>query len=137
ARPADVAAVLEVAEKGLAGPGAATNDVLARALRTDSARVDALLPHLTATLPSKHLDALAMLADCLELTALLGVSGETLSDLALTPGTETEYKRLRRAADALFAAFRTKYGSDAEFRKKLEPYEDTLRARKRDGLVAF
>jgi Tc toxin complex TcA C-terminal TcB-binding domain/Neuraminidase-like domain/Salmonella virulence plasmid 28.1kDa A protein len=137
ARPADVAAVLDVAEKGLTGMGAATSDVLARAVRTDSARVDALLPHLTATLPSNHLDALAMLAECLELTALLGVSGETLSDLALTAGAGTEYERLRKAADTLFAAFRTKYGSDEEFRKKMEPYEDILRSRKRNGLVAF
>jgi hypothetical protein len=137
ARPANIAAVLEVVEKGLAGAGAATTDVLARALRTDSARVDALLPHVTATLPSKHLDALAMLSDCLELTALLGVSGETLSDLALIAGAGTEYDRLRKAADALFAAFRTKYGSDADFRKKIEPYEDKLRSCKRDGLVAY
>ena len=134
APPADVAAVLAVANTGVT---TATSDVLARALRTDAARIDALRPHLTATLPANRLDALAMMASCLELTGLLEISGETLRDLALTPGTGAEYGRLRRAADALFAAFRTKYESDAEFRKKIEPYEDTLRSRKRDGLVAF
>jgi hypothetical protein len=133
----DAAAVLEVAAKGLTGGAAATTEVVARALRTDSARIDALLPHLKARLPTNNVAALAMLADCLALTALLGVSGETLSDLALTAGTGTEYERLRKAADGLFAAFRTKYGSDPDFEKKLEPYEDKLRSRRRDGLVAF
>ena len=134
APPADVSAVLEAVDTGV---DAVASDVLARALRTDPARIDALRPHVTAALPTNGLDALEMLADCLALTALLGISGETLSDLALTPGTGTEYERMRKAADALFAAFRTKYGSDDEFRKKIEPYEDTLRSRKRDGLVAF
>ena len=134
APPADVPAVVEVVDTGT---GTVASDVLARALRTDPARIDALRPHVMAALPANGLDALEMLADCLALTALLGISGETLSDLALTPGTGTEYERLRKAADALFAAFRTKYGSDDEFRKKIEPYEDTLRSRKRDGLVAF
>ena len=100
-------------------------------------RIDALRPHVMQRSRPTGSMRCEMLADCLALTALLGISGETLSDLALTPGTGTEYERLRKAADALFAAFRTKYGSDDEFRKKIEPYEDTLRSRKRDGLVAF
>jgi hypothetical protein len=133
-RPTDVAAVLDAVHTGVT---AATSAVLARALRTDPARIDGLRPHLTATLPAGPLDALAMLSDCLQLAALLGVSGETLQDVALTPGTGAEYDRLRRAADGLFAAFRTKYGSEAEFRQKIEPYEDRLRSAKRDGLVAF
>ena len=131
---ADVAAVLEVVHTGVS---TATSDVLARALRTDAARIDALSPHLTATLPASRLDALGMMVACLELTALLEVSGETLYDLALAPGPEREYERLRRSADALFAAFRTKYASEAEFQQKVEPYEDMLRSLKRDGLVAF
>ena len=64
-----------------------------------------------------------MMVACLELTALLGVSGETLRDLALTPGTGTEYERLRQAADALFAAFRAKY----ELRRGVPEEDRTVR----------
>jgi len=134
----DQAAVREVVDQGVA---AATSAALARALRTDPARIEALRPHLLGQLPANPLDALAMLAQCLELIELLGISGETLKDLALTapspPPPETEYQRLRRAADGLFAAFRVKYQADAEFRRKVEPWEDKLRSRRRDGLVAY
>jgi hypothetical protein len=134
----DPAAVRSVVDGGVAAASAAS---LASALRTDAARIDGLRPHLLGQLPANPLDALAMLARCLDLIELLGISGETLKDVALTavtpPPPETEYQRLRRAADGLFAAFRAKYQGDAQFRKKVEPYEDTLRSRKRDGLVAY
>jgi hypothetical protein len=134
----DPAAVLQVIDQGVA---TVASTILARALRTDVARVDALRPHLLGQLAGNAIDAVGMLVECLDLIQLLGISGETLKDLALTattpPPAETEYQRLRRAADGLFAAFRVKYQADAQFRQKVEPYEDKLRSRKRDGFVAY
>ncbi len=120
----------------------ASTDNIAKALRTDKARIDALLPHIGQQLAAAggNLDQLVRIAACLDLMSLLGINGETLTDLAL-PSTsippEAEYPRLRRAADGVFAAFRAKYVADADFQAKVEPYEDKLRSRQRDGLAAY
>src|SRR5262249_42580206 len=109
---------------------------------TDKARIDALIPHIGPQLTAAggNLDQIGRIAACLDLMTLLGINGETLTDLAL-PSTavpsEAEYPRVRRAADGLFAAFRAKYVADADFQAKIEPYEDKLRSRQRDGLAAY
>lgn len=94
-------------------------------------------PHLI-TLPSNPFDALDVLARCLVFTEQLGVSGETLSlmikEEASSPAT---FDRLSRAAEDVFGAFRAKYPEEKTFQEKMEPFEDRLRTRKRDGLVDF
>jgi len=72
---ADIAAVLQAVEEGVTTSPPATpvaSDVLARALRTDTARIDSLRSHLAAVLPANPLDAMAVLSGALGLAVLLG-----------------------------------------------------------------
>lgn len=109
---------------------------LAGVLRTDRARIGSLKPHLT--LPAAPFEALDTLARCLALTNLLGVSGETLI-LMTKEGADAAatYRNLARAAEDVFAAFRSKYPDEQTFQEKMEPYADKLRGSKRNALVDF
>ncbi|MEO8409062.1 MAG: neuraminidase-like domain-containing protein [Propionivibrio sp.] len=49
----------------------------------------------------------------------------------------TTFDQLSRAADDVLGAFRAKYSDPATLVAKLEPYQDILRGRKRDGLVDY
>jgi len=133
---ASAAADPRAIQRVIAGVSAASSVDLARTLRTDEARVIALKPHLRA-LPANPFDALAMLARCLALAKRLGVSGETF-DRMVTESTPAEtYDRLARAAEDVFGAFRSKYPNEKTFKEKVEPFEDQLRGRQRDGLVDY
>jgi len=127
AAPVDIDAVHRV----LVNVGAAVEADLARTLRTDNTRVAALQPHVLP-LPANPFDALAVLARCLVLTEQLGVSGETLKLI-----TSDAVDAISRAAEDIFGAFRAKYPEEKTFQEKIEPFEDKLRGRKRDGLVDF
>jgi len=123
-------------EAAVLDPGAADPGAVAAVLRIDAAAVAALRPHLP--LPADPFAALDALARGLELTGLLGVSGETLARMTTESSTPaTTFAALSRAAEDVFGAFRAKYRSEATFREKVEPYEDELRGRRRDGLVAY
>ena len=113
------------------GVGAANEDELAATLRTDVARIGALKPHVKP-LPANAFDALEMLKRCLDLANQMGVSGETL-ELMVSDGPQD----LGRAAQDVFGAFRAKYPEEKTFQEKVTPFEDMLRARKRDALVDF
>ena len=125
--PPDIHALHEV----LPNVSTASDKALAKALRTDAARIGALKPHLL-TFPSNPFAALEMLQRCLVLTEELGVSGETLSLMK-----SDAFESLSRAAEDVFGAFRAKYPQEKTFKETLEPFEDKLRTRKRDGLVDF
>jgi len=115
--------------------GASDADI-ADVLRTDRARIGGLKPHLT--LPSQPFDALDVLARCMALAELMGVSGETFGLMSKEESTATAtHQKLSRAAEDVFSAFRAKYPGDKTFQEKMEPYEDKLRTRKRDALVDF
>lgn len=82
----------------------------------------------------------------LEITARLGVSGETINrlrpkTLSKTVGAHTivieDIDSLWRAADDIHAAFRAKYFDVAVFNEKSEAFEDLIRGKRRDALVAF
>lgn len=49
----------------------------------------------------------------------------------------TEYTQLTDGANALLAVLRSKYPDEQKFAQQMEPYEDILRSRKRDGLVEY
>ncbi|HEV7762652.1 MAG TPA: neuraminidase-like domain-containing protein, partial [Acidimicrobiales bacterium] len=119
-----------------AGAGAATDADLAVVLRSDPAHVAALRPHL-GTLPSNPFEALDLLARGLELTTRLGVSGETLELMVTESNPGGTYATLARAAEDVYGAFRAKYPSERTFQEKVEPFEDELRGRRRDGLVGY
>ena len=66
------------------------------------------------------------------LTHRLGVAAEILR-LAVSE----DLAQLARGAEGVFAAIRAKYPDEKAFREKLEPFEDKLRSRTRDGLVEY
>ena len=113
------------------GVGAADEDDLAATLRTDAARIAALRPQIQP-LPADPFEALEMLERGLTLVDQLGVSGETLELMS-----SEDLDDLGRAAEDVFGAFRAKYPEEKIFQEKVTPFEDTLRARKRDALVDF
>ena len=119
----------------VASTTAASAADLARALGTDPGRIAALTPHLT--LPTRQLDSLTFLARCLSLAERLGVSGETLARMIDETTPPATFDRLSLAADDVLGAFRAKYPDPKTFAKKVEPYEDKLRGRQRDGLVDY
>ena len=113
----------------------ATDAQLASALRTDAARIAALRPALT--LPAQPFDALGLLAANLALADRLGVSGATLARMVDESNPAATFDQLSRAADDVLGAFRARYPDPADLTAKLEPYEDVLRGRQRDGLVDY
>ncbi len=129
--PADLAALRRV----VVDVAAATDADLARALRAGEAQIAALRPHLT--LPAGTFGALSVLAQCVTLAARLGVSGETFSRMFDETSPAAAYDGLARAAEDVFGGFRAKHPDATTFAAKLEPFEDKLRTRKRDGLVDY
>jgi len=127
--PADVLAIRAV----VVDVAGASNAYLARALRTDEARIAALRPHVS--LPLDRFEALAVLTRCLALADQLGASGETLRRMVDESTPSATYDGLARAAEDVYGAFRSKYPDAATFAAKLAPFEDRIRTRKRDGLV--
>jgi hypothetical protein len=127
--PADIDA-LHAVVTGVGAPADRSAN-LAKLLRTDETRIAALSPHLPP-LTSDAFEAIDVLARCLALTERLGVSGETLKLIA-----SDQFEDLARAAEDVFGAFRAKYPDEQTFQEKIEPFEDMLRTRKRDGLVDF
>lgn len=83
-------------------------------------------------------DRLKRWGDLLEIMSKLGVSGETLNRMRpLNETAAAESARLWRAADDIYGAFRAKYPDQATFREKSEAFEDLIRGRRRDALVAY
>lgn len=124
----------------------AANDAdLAAALATDRARIAALRPNLPLAAIARPLRRLEKLREALRLSALLGVSGETLRTLvppvpvatgtALPAAADTEYDLAAQGADALYGVLRTVYPDPVAFEERLAPFEDRMRGRRRDALV--
>jgi hypothetical protein len=125
--PADVRQVLGDFDPA-AGFANADVGVVARVLRSEVGLVRTLIAHVTA--PTDAPAALRKLALVLELARHLGVGGETLRQMV-----SDQYAELVRASDAVVGAFRAKYDDEREWNEKVEPYDDILRASRRDALV--
>jgi hypothetical protein len=125
--PADVRHVFDTFDPA---QGFANTDKsrLAATLRTEPALIATLLPHLD--LPADAAEAVDMLRRCVALTTYLGVDGDVLARIL----SET-YVDLNRAGEAILSVFRAKYPDEKEFTEKLEPFEDWVRGRRRDGLT--
>jgi hypothetical protein len=121
---------------------AATTD-LAAALGTDRARIAGLRPHLPLAAISRPIRRLDRLRTALRLATALGVSGETLRTIvpdvatAGSAAADAEFDALGQGADAVYGVLRTVFPDPADFAARLDPFEDTIRARRRDALVDF
>jgi receptor-binding and translocation channel-forming TcA subunit of Tc toxin/ABC toxin-like protein/neuraminidase-like protein len=108
---------------------------IAKALKSDVPQVKGVLAQIAladGNTVAARVDELSQLAGALALTHRLGVPPEilrlTLSD---------DPAQLARGAEGVFAAIRGKYPDEKTFHEKLEPFEDKLRSRNRDGLVEY
>jgi Tc toxin complex TcA C-terminal TcB-binding domain/Neuraminidase-like domain/Salmonella virulence plasmid 28.1kDa A protein len=119
---------------GTASAPSAEVQQLAGALRTDARHIQELLPRIElATTPAApRIDELQQLAAALALEHRVGASADNLKLAASEITAE-----IGRAADGIRAAIRARYPDEASFQKKIEPFEDTLRSRTRDGLVEY
>jgi hypothetical protein len=75
---------------------------------------------------------LTKLKAALDLVRRLGLSAGTLRN-----AVDDDHAKLSAAADGIYAAIRAKYSDEKTFRDKLDPFEDKLRSRNRDGLVDY
>jgi hypothetical protein len=116
------------------GPAArfenADQDDLAALLGCDVGLVQSLQANLS--LSTTLFEVLEELLAALELALVIGIGGS-----ALKLAQSADYGDLSEASSALQAAFRAKYEDEAEWEKKVEPFNDALLSRKRDGLVAY
>ncbi len=126
----DIAALHRVVEN----VGSASDLDIATVLDRDESSVAALRSHVLL-LQANAFAALATLDRCLDLAAQLGVSAETLARIVDDAPTSA-LTNWGSAADDVVAAFRAKYDASV-FAEKMEPFEDVLRSRKRDGLVDY
>jgi hypothetical protein len=127
---------LDALETVVTGLGAASDADVAKVLRTDEGRIASLRPQLTS-LPANLFDALDVMASCLRLGDQLGASGETFALMIADSTPAAAFAALSRAAEDVFGAFRSKYPIAQTFQEKVEPYDDQLRGRKRDGLLDY
>ncbi|HYC32267.1 MAG TPA: neuraminidase-like domain-containing protein, partial [Gemmatimonadales bacterium] len=103
---------------------------LGRVLGIDPALARSLATSLT--LPDRVFPALETLDRAAAVAQRLGVAGDFLAQLV-----STDYDTLAQASAALQAGFRTRYEDEAEWRKTVEPFQDRILSRRRDGLVAW
>lgn len=82
-------------------------------------------------------EQLELASKALEITRRLGVGGRTLARIAGFDGAADPVDDLAKAADDIYGAFRAKYPDEAAYREKSEAFEDLIRSRRRDALVAY
>jgi hypothetical protein len=66
----------------------------------------------------------------------LGVGGRTLTRIGGFDPADDVVEDLFKAADDIYGAFRATYPDDATYREKSEAFEDIIRGKRRDALVA-
>ena len=76
-------------------------------------------------------------AKALEITRRLGVGGRTLARICGFDTTTDLVDDLFKAADDIYGAFRAKYPDESMYREKSEAFEDLIRGKRRDALVAY
>lgn len=106
---------------------------IAKALRSDERQIaDALGQIVFPAAPAPRIDELTQVAAVLALMRKLGPPAEILR-----LSVSEDFAELTRAADGALAAIQAKYTDEEALHRKLEPFEDTLRSRTRDGLVEY
>lgn len=105
-------------------------ETLGEILGVEGALVSSLLDRID--FGKEPVAALHQLRRAAELADKIGLGGEAMQN-----ALSDQYKELADAASALVAAFRAKYDDEEEYQKKVRPFADRVRTRKRDGLVEF
>ncbi len=78
------------------------------------------------------LEAFTKLKEAVRLVRYLGIGGE-----ALPLFVSNDFDELVQASGTMLTAIRTKYDTQDEWRKKIEPFEDAIRELKRDALTDY
>lgn len=121
-----------VAQRGSIKKDPRVQSQLGRALRTDEVLVKEVLAKIEPAAGASRLDELSQLREALDLTRRLGIPAEIVRFAVSEDPDE-----LTRGADGVFAAIRGKYPDEKKFIEAIEPFEDKLRSRNRDGLVGY
>ena len=117
--------------------GFSQDPTVAKALRVALSQLSKIKAYMSLD-NTKPFEGLQRLSRAISLTQQLGLGGAALALLVPTvAGATDEYNQLTDAADALVGVLRAKYPDEQKFAQVMEPYEDILRSRKRDGLVEY
>lgn len=119
------------------------DDDLARIFGTTKRTMSSLRGHVRLDAPAAH--AFEQIAQAAEVARRLGVGGQALADAVastdsgqdLRERATAEYQALARAVDAVEAAFRAQYADDAARETAFEPFDNEIRAAKRDALTGY
>jgi len=82
------------------------------------------------SLATPNILAVNQILRCIDTCKLLGVGAETLRYMV-----SDEFAELALSSDTLVAAFRSKYENEKEWKEISDPFEDKIRALKRDALT--
>lgn len=82
-------------------------------------------------------EQLELASKALEITRRLGVGGRTLARIGGFDNATDPVNDLAEAANDIYGAFRAKYPDEVVYRKKSDAFEDLIRGRRRDALVAY
>jgi Tc toxin complex TcA C-terminal TcB-binding domain/Neuraminidase-like domain/Salmonella virulence plasmid 28.1kDa A protein len=112
----------------------ALREQIAKALKSDERRIGDALGQIVFPPgdPPARIDELDQLAAVLALMRKLGPPAEILR-----LSVSEDPAELARASDGALAAIEAKYTDKDALRRALEPFQDTLRSRTRDGLVEY
>lgn len=129
---------LETLASSVAGQltDAQRNALVAAVLGASEAEIRGLreVPHLWLGTWHEQLDQAHA---ALEIARRLGVSGRTLTRIGGFDATANTVDEAWKAADDIYGAFRAKYPDEKTYREKSEAFEDLIRSKRRDALVAF
>lgn len=116
--------------------GAQWNTALARVLAASESEVRSLkeCPQLWQGRWHVQLDRAAT---ALEIARRLGIGGRTLVRICGFDAAPDAMDDLLKAADDIYGAFRARYPDEKAYREKSEAFEDLIRGRRRDALVAY
>ena len=115
---------------GATGFGRADQHELATVLNIDERQIPSLLTYLT--MPPTAPEALTLLSTLATLSKSLGVGAEALGQII-----SDKYTDQSLAVNAVLGAFRAQFRSTQDFTDRCQPFDNRIRARKRDGLTDY
>jgi hypothetical protein len=108
----------------------ADQEKLAAVLQTKQEVLASIHPVVVRS--TNAIEALDNYEKTVEVCSYIGIGGDVLPKII-----SAQYDELNEAANALLAAFRSKYKTESERKEKLEKYQDKLRGKKRASLTTY